>query len=242
MKSIRKRLSLTVRERISRHYGIPFSRHFVDLSVVRFLQRSGPINLIDVGASGGDVTGAIDGHYGVRRALLVEPQPFRCEQLRRRFPDPRFSVHQCALSDQPGTCSMDVLKWDQSSSLLPVRRDMEAVNSAFDLNIRESIECTVTTLDALLDEHWYSGTIDLLKIDVQGAELLTLRGGEHTLKQTRFLLTEVSFIPLYEGSCVFDQLHAFLRCRGFSLLALQEVFRSKDDELLQCDALFKSCF
>ena len=240
MKSIRHRISAMVRERIFRYYGIPFSRHWVDLCVVRFLQTSGPINVVDIGASEGRVTAALDAHYGVRRGLLVEPQPARCEQLRRRFPDPRYSIHECALSDRQGTCLMDLLNWDFSSSILPVRRDLQTVNAVLDLNVREKIECQVTTLDTIMREHWQNETVDLLKIDVQGAELMALRGGEQTLKRVRLLLTEVSFIPLYEGSCAFNELHSFLRDRGFRLLAFQEGFRGQDGELLQCDALFRS--
>ena len=135
---------------------------------------------------------------------------------------------------------MDVLNWDYSSSLLAVRRDLQTVNAVLDLNVREKIKCQVTMLDTLMREHWQNGTVDLLKIDVQGAELMALRGGEQTLKRVRFVLTEVSFTRLYEGSCVLGELYSFLRERGFCLLAFQEGFRGQDGELLQCDALFKS--
>jgi hypothetical protein len=53
-------------------------------------------------------------------------------------------------------------------------------------------------------------------------------------------MTEVSFSPLYEGSCVFGQVYDFLHARGFRLLALEEGFRGQDGELLQCDALFNN--
>jgi len=52
------------------------------------------------------------------------------------------------------------------------------------------------------------------------------------------IYTEVSFTPLYEGSCIFSEVYDFLCARGFRLLSLREGFRGKDKELLQGDAVF----
>jgi len=238
MNTICRHLSLAIKERVLRHYGIPFSRDGVDPGLVRFLRASGPVSYVDVGASVGSVARSVDAHYGVRRGILVEPQPARCLELTRRFPGPQFSVHQCALSDQETTCEMEVLEWDYSSSILPVRRDLPNVSTVLDLSIRERINCRVTTLDTIMIEAQLAENVDLLKIDVQGAELLVLHGAEQTLPRVRFVLTEVSFTPLYEGSCVLAEVYDLLSARGFRLLSLQEGFRGTDGELLQCDALF----
>jgi hypothetical protein len=80
--------------------------------------------------------------------------------------------------------------------------------------------------------------VDLLKIDVQGAELMALRGAAQTLPRVRMICTEVSFTPLYEGSSIFSEIYDFLGDRGFRLLSLREGFRGKDSELLQGDAVF----
>lgn len=73
--------------------------------------------------------------------------------------------------------------------------------AVLDLSVREKINCRVTTLDTLMTEAGWVGSVDLLKIDVQGAELLALRGAEQTLPHVRVILTEVSFTSLYERSC-----------------------------------------
>lgn len=238
MTSIRDRVSLAVKERVFRHYLMPFSRHGVEPGIVRFLRPPGPISFVDIGASAGEVTAAVDAHYGVRRGLLVEPQPARCGELRQRFADPRFSVHQCALSDEETVCSMEVLNYDYSSSILAVKRDLPNVSAVLDLGVRDRLECRVTKLDTLLQEEHWQESVNLLKIDVQGAELMALRGAAKTLSRVRFLFTEVSFKPLYEGSCVFGEIYDFLYARGFRLLSLGEGFRGQDGELLQGDALF----
>ena len=238
MINLKKRISLAIKERIMRHYLIPFSRFGVEPGLVEFLRPSGPINYVDVGASSGFFAEAIQRQYGVERGVLIEPQPARCEELRAGFKAPCFSVHQCALSDQETACEMEVLNFDYSSSILSPRRDLVNVSTVLDLGVRERIACRVTTLDILLREACWSGPIDLLKIDVQGAELMVLRGAEKTLSTVRFVLTEISFKPLYEGSAVFSQVYDLLTARGFGLIALKEGFRGHDGELLQGDALF----
>jgi hypothetical protein len=133
---------------------------------------------------------------------------------------------------------MEVLEWDYSSSILPVRRDLPNVSAVLDLSIREKINCRVTTLDTIMIEARWDGNVDLLKVDVQGAELLALRGAELTLPLVSFIFTEVSFTPLYEGSCVLGEVYDFLSTHGFRLLSLRDGFRGEDGELLQSDALF----
>jgi FkbM family methyltransferase len=238
MKAFKEKISLAVKERVLNHYLIPFSRDGVNPGVLRYFKAALPISLVDVGASCGDFTKSMQTHYGVRRAMLVEPQPARCRELEARFCGPRFSIHQCALSDQETNCKMEVLNFDYSSSILPVRRDLPNVSATLDLNVREKITCRVTTLDTLLREAGWSESVDLLKIDVQGAELLMLRGAAESLPRVRFVLSEVSFQPLYEGSALFQEVYDLLTSEGFRLLWLNDAFRGQDGELLQSDALF----
>jgi FkbM family methyltransferase len=56
---------------------------------------------------------------------------------------------------------------------------------------------------------------DLLKLDIQGAELLALRGGEKLLADVLVIHTEVEFVELYKGQPLFAEIDAFLRGRGF---------------------------
>jgi hypothetical protein len=132
---------------------------------------------------------------------------------------------------------MEVLKFDYSSSILPVRRDLPDAG-VVDLDVREKIKCRVATLDSVITEAQWKKNIDLLKIDVQGAELMVLRGAEQTLPHVHFVYTEISFTPLYEGSCIFPEVYDYLRASDFRLLSLREGFRGKDGELFQGEALF----
>lgn len=70
------------------------------------------------------------------------------------------------------------------------------------------------TLDGLLADLGF-GRVDTLVVDVQGAELLVLRGALATLAQAKAVVSEVSTQPLYEGGVLFPELAAFLQQHGF---------------------------
>ena len=59
--------------------------------------------------------------------------------------------------------------------------------------------------------------IDLIWIDLQGAELIALRSAGTMLQNVRYIHTEVSFKPLYHGQCLYEELDKFLRHNGFEL-------------------------
>jgi FkbM family methyltransferase len=238
MKTLRYRISGLIKEQVLRHYRIPFSRLGLEPGIVPFLRSRSAITLVDIGASAGEFSAAIQDHCGIRRALLIEPQPLRCRELAARFANDRFLIRRCAVSDRSGSAEMDILNFDYSSSLLPVKPEVGGAGTFLDLGVRERIPVQLRTLDDILIEAAWDDPIDLLKIDVQGAELLAFKGAHRTLTRTRLIWTEVSFRPQYEGSAVFSEIYNFLNQLGFRLCSLQEGFRGERRELLQADALF----
>ncbi len=67
------------------------------------------------------------------------------------------------------------------------------------------------------------GAIDLLKIDVQGAEVDVLRGASTILLDTMTVAVEISFFDLYERSNSFHDVESLLHPAGLRLYALAEV-------------------
>jgi FkbM family methyltransferase len=62
-------------------------------------------------------------------------------------------------------------------------------------------------------------SIDLIWMDLQGAELSALKGlGDDLLTHTAFIQTEVEHVPLYSGQPLFKDVRRFLRAKGFRLL------------------------
>ena len=57
--------------------------------------------------------------------------------------------------------------------------------------------------------------VDVVKIDVQGAELAVFKGAERVLSNALFVHTEVEFVELYEGQPLFADIDTHLRGLGF---------------------------
>src|SRR6185369_502861 len=83
----------------------------------------------------------------------------------------------------------------------------------------ESVE--VLTIDQWIsEEHIDPSLVSILKLDVQGAELLALRGAEKVLAHARLVIAEVWNTPCYEGTPTQPEIEEFLAERGFDLLAV----------------------
>lgn len=240
MRTLRFRFAGYIKDRVMRFYGVPFSPFQLEPALVPFLPRGKPITLVDVGASVGGFAAAVRDHCGIRRALLIEPQPANARVLAAQYADSRFQISECAVSDEEGAVDMAILNFHYSSSLLAVKAEFAGNSPDADFRVRERIAVKTRLLDNLLAEISWTEPVDLLKIDVQGAEIKALNGARQTLARTRMAWIEVSFRPMYEGSAVFADVHAFMNSHGFRLSSIQEGFRGEQGELLQADALFCS--
>lgn len=100
-------------------------------------------------------------------------------------------------------------------------------------------------LDDVVTRHLGRECCDLIKADVQGAEIEVLRGGLQTLRNARVVLLEVSVLRYNEGAPLFSELVAFMAGLGFELLEVADHLRTADGpgapgggRLLQLDLLF----
>src|SRR5579871_1343176 len=113
-----------VKENVAGALNIPLTRYGLPVAVMKALPRRQPITMIDLGASTGAFTLSIDRYCGIRKAFLIEAQPKRVEAMKAKFADSRFTVACAAVSSEERVIEMDILNWDYSSSILPVRRDI----------------------------------------------------------------------------------------------------------------------
>ncbi len=79
---------------------------------------------------------------------------------------------------------------------------------------------------------------DLMKIDVQGAELEVLAGAGETLRAAAALIVEVSFVDYNKGGPLAAQVIGAIDRLGFRCADLCEVHRSARNFVLQLDLLF----
>lgn len=233
----RRRLKALWRQALQSTLKIPcHSVYGISMPLLRHLHRGRPLHLVDVGAHDGDFTFGLACYTGLLGAVLVEPLPHKASALRQRFGRPGYHVFECALADRADQAELHVNDMEATSSLFCARREMTAWLGR---SLREErvITCAQRTLDSVVAEAGLPG-VDLLKLDVQGAEHLVLQGGPETLARTGMVWTECSFKPLYTGSSTFSDLYGLLEPLGFQLSEFNPALRSAAGELLQVDALF----
>lgn len=77
-----------------------------------------------------------------------------------------------------------------------------------------------------------------LKLDVQGAELEVLKGGEETLARCEVIQLEVAMLPYNEGAPTFLEVLSYMDERGFVPLDVSGFSRPNGIDLVQIDMLF----
>lgn len=200
--------------------------------------RARGLTVLDVGAFDGGFLAGLERSVRVNRAVLVEPQPEKAARLRTRFPPPDYTVCEAAVSDEIGVMELEVSPGATSTaSLLRIRGEMPEL-SRLDLQDRRLIRVKTDTIEAIADRTALTH-IDLMKLDVQGAELLALGGAERALARTTWLYVELSFRPLYAGACLIQEVVDAVREADFILVDTVPEFRSPDGELLQVNGLFR---
>ncbi len=204
------------------------------------LLRSFKIDLVlDVGANAGQSAKKIfaSGYKG--RIISFEPVPGPFKKLKSKAAkNPQWSVIQAAIGEMDGEIEIYVAENLESSSILPMLpRHKEAAPDSKEIGV---IKTPLLRLDSLKEEGKI-GNQDciFLKIDVQGFELQVIKGSLEILNQVHVIQLEMSLVPLYEGSPLFEEVLSTLKQYGFSLFSLIPGFSDPDTgQLLQMDGIF----
>ena len=146
--------------------------------VYRLLLRSGDVAL-DVGANQGAHTAVMAEAVGSTGAIFAfEPIPMLFHGLRARFKDqPFIRILPLAISDTDATAKFFVNTTNVSFCSGLRNQD------AFSRGTSSSMEIQTRRIDSL--EFLNTSSIRLVKFDVEGAELLALRGASELLRRTR---------------------------------------------------------
>ena len=156
-------------------------------------------NVLDIGAAAGDWSGHVKKFNPDAKFTLIEPNKLHNERLRSLG-----KVHNVYLSDS-------VTEKDFYISKDPFQQTgnsfyREKSNVPFD-------KTTVKT--ELLDEIVQDEEFDLIKLDVQGAEVEVIKGGMITVQKAKWLQVEVPIFQYSIGSPDMYNLLGNLKAIGF---------------------------
>ena len=132
-----------------------------------------------------------------------------------------------ALSNAIGESTLYVTKHPMCSSLYPPNESYLSRFAGLSelVNLDFTVEIETTTLDAFCQSEGIE-EIDLLQIDVQGAELQVLEGASSVLARSILAVqAEVEFSHLYVNQPLFADVDTYLRKQGFTLFDLARSYR-----------------
>ncbi len=143
--------------------------------------------------------------------IWVEAIPSLAKELKFKLDPTRNQVHQAVVWSESNievefkvasqTMASSIFDFGTHAKLYP---NIEAV---------EVLKLKTTKLIDLLDP---SDVIDLMVLDIQGAEIQALQGLGKRIREVKWIYTEVSKVNLYEGGSKLDDLDMFLKINGFT--------------------------
>lgn len=193
--------------------------------------------IIDVGANIGQFALATHRFYPHTIIHSFEPVP-KCFQKLTDNVEGICNIypHNFALGNQNSDISFFQNAHSHASSALKVSNyQKENIPKTKDY---QEIKVQCLRLDEFKFEQPLIAPI-LLKLDVQGFEKNVLEGASVFLEKVDYIILEVSFISMYDDEPLFDEMHSYLKEKGFQLVAPIGALPDANLAIPQLDMLYK---
>lgn len=208
----------------------------------RLLQHVPHPVILDVGANVGQT---LEKYARVMPHALIhsiEPFPESFQRLKETASaKPPATAYQLALGAEGGEADFHVNPAYHTRNSLLTRPTNGRRYYRDGSELPQTVKVKVVALDEFCIQAGIS-RINLLKLDVQGAELQVLRGGRRLLESQAvdLIFTEVMFVPHYEGGPLFHDIDSALRRDGYSLYGIYDLVIASNGQLRYANALYLS--
>lgn len=222
----------------------------MNFSDFNFCGLSEQIQVMDVGAS---VINEVPAYKslldkGVAHLNAFEGDPRQIENIKRTYGTSTTIFQEFLFDGTEQTLYLASPESGMSSLYKPRRSALEFFNGFESFG---AVEKTVPVKTKTLDSIAELPLIDLLKMDIQGAELTVLKHGTNKLKDCLAIQLEVSYTCLYEGQPPFGEVDVWMRSQGYVPHCFLEVkrwsiaptifdgnFRVPGNQLLESDVVY----
>lgn len=197
-----------------------------------FFKKMDPITIFDIGACEGEDSIKYSKLFPNSFIYSFEPLPQNQDIIEKNFKT--YNVFNAkllkfALSDTDGFTNFHVSSfnessnltnstdWDfgnKSSSLLKPEKHTEEVEF---IKFDKLIEVETVKLDTFCKNESIQ-SIDIIHMDVQGAELMVLNGAKSKLKNVKLIWLEVSDVEYYKGQPLENDIRSFMNANNFFLV------------------------
>jgi FkbM family methyltransferase len=223
--------------------GVDIHRHRPEDSlpgrIVTMLNHHNVNVVLDVGANIGQFARAIRESGYASRIVSFEPLQSVHEELQEACSkDPNWeAAPRMAIGAEEGEVEMNVAGNSFSSSALPMLNEhLKAAPNSASIGVEQAPQAT---LDIASSDYIRESDVVFIKIDTQGFEGFVLDGATETLGRAIGVHVELSFIPLYDGQPLFDEIVERIRSTGFKLWGIWNgIHDPESGRMLQVDATF----
>jgi len=174
---------------------------------------------LDIGANKGLWSSDLRKAYNNTRIIMLEADDQHVSKLESTVKNIGNAKYKIAVMSENDGDTVSFFIGDKYST----GNSMFKENSRLYTNIKPVTKTTVT-LDRIIEEEKETGflkkdiqEIDYIKIDVQGAELMVLKGGIETIRGATFIQFEGSTVEYNAGGACTYEVDDFLRSIGFYL-------------------------
>jgi FkbM family methyltransferase len=203
------------------------------MNYTKLINYSNPKRFLDIGAHTGEFTQNVLKLAPECQVVMVEANP-NCEPYLQKL---NHGYDILALSNKQGKAELFVEKINSigtGASLYKENTEWYA-DGKFD-----KVEVELDTLD----NRKYFGyeVIDLVKLDVQGAELDILEGGRKTITRSKYVLIETSLVVYNHGAPLIDAIVPKMKEYGFYIEDILDYLKFSKNQISQMDILFKNSY
>ena len=197
--------------------------------------------IFDVGAYDGTVSLFYNKLF--KDSKIYSFEPFKESFLKLKKNTSFFkniNIFNLGLNDVEGVMSFYSNFSPSTNSILKSNKEADEIfNSEGKLDELEKIDAEFTTIDNFVKINSIQ-QIDILKIDVQGAEHKVLSGAKNAIKSgvIKMIYMEIILRPAYQGQIHFDETLSLLRSLDFELYNFYDLSLNSDAKLVQLDAIF----
>lgn len=192
--------------------------------------------ILDLGANKGQFSLVVRRWWPDAEIHAFEPLAEPAATYEKIFrEDSRVHLHRIAAGSRSGAAEIHISRRMDSSSLLPISSVQEDMFPGTDEVGQRTI--IVERVDDVLSCADLRSPI-IVKLDIQGFELIALQGMPKLLERVDHIYLEVSFVPLYEGQALAHDIVTFLSAAGFRFAGVYSMVTRDDGAAVQADILF----
>jgi FkbM family methyltransferase len=203
------------------------------MNYTKLINYSNPKRFLDIGAHTGEFTQNVLRLAPECQVVMVEANP-NCEPYLQKL---NHGYDILALSNKQGKAELFVEK----ANMLGTGASLYKENTEWYADGKfDKVEVELDTLDN--KKYFGYEVIDLVKLDVQGAELDILEGGRKTITRSKYVLIETSLVVYNHGAPMVDAIVPKMKEYGFYIEDILDYLKFNKNQISQMDILFKNSY